>query len=242
MQTQIQSVYNTTSLNGIKCLVYGRAGAGKTVLGSTAPNPLFISAENGLLSLRKVIEDIRAHSGNPNFDIPFIQITDIQSFRNAFNWVMTNPQAKQFQTFVLDSISEIGERIVAEERRKTKDPRQAYGALFDEVMQIFRDFRDKLPGKHVLFIAKEEIFKAGVTGAVRYVPSFPGQALLPHSPYMFDETWRLIVGKDAEGHDFRGLMTQPDFESEAKDRSGRLAPLEYPNLTYLFAKMMGQTT
>lgn len=245
MHVQIQSVYQTTALNGIKVLVYGRAGSGKTVLGATAPNPIFISAENGLLSLRKVIEERRIATGNPHYDIPAIPITDMQSFRNAAQWAIGNKQAQQFGTFALDSISEIGERIVAEERKKTKDPRQAYGHMFDEVMQIFRDFRDKTPGKNVLFIAKEEIVKAGVTGAVRYVPSFPGQAILPHSPYMFDETFRLFIGKDTDGKDYRGLLTQPDWESEAKDRSGRLDPVEYPDLTYLFNKMMnvqqGQT-
>ena len=41
-------------LNGVKVLVYGQAGAGKTVLASTAPAPFLISAEGGELSLRNV--------------------------------------------------------------------------------------------------------------------------------------------------------------------------------------------
>lgn len=235
----LQSAYTLSASNGCKVLVYGRAGVGKTVLGSTAPNPVFISAESGLLSLRKVIEERRVQLNNPRYDIPVIPVKTITEFRNAYTWVTTNQMARQFQTIVLDSVSEIGEQIVASEKKKTKDPRQAYGALYDEVMQIFRDFRD-LPGKHVYFIAKEEIFKAGITGAVRFVPSFPGQALLPHSPYMFDETFNLYIGTDQEGKSFRALKTQPDFEYEAKDRSGRLAPIEYPDLTYIFNKMLGK--
>ena len=35
----------------IKALVYGRSGSGKTMFGGTAPKPLILSAENGLLSL-----------------------------------------------------------------------------------------------------------------------------------------------------------------------------------------------
>lgn len=240
MHVQIKSAYAETALSGIKVLVYGRAGAGKTVLGATAPNPIFLSAERGLLSLRKIIEERRKILNNQNYDIPFIEITDMQSFRNAFQWTQQNAMARQFATYVLDSVSEIGERIVYEEKKKTKDPRQAYGAMFDEIMNIFRDFRDKTPGKNVVFIAKEEIVKAGVTGAVRYVPSFPGQAVLPHSPYMFDETFNLGVFKDDQQKDFRALRTQPDWEYEAKDRSGRLAPFEYPDLSYIFAKIMGQ--
>ena len=37
----------------INCLVYGEAGIGKTTLCATAPSPLIISAEAGLLSLKK---------------------------------------------------------------------------------------------------------------------------------------------------------------------------------------------
>ena len=35
----------------IKALVYGASGVGKTTFGATAPNPIFLSAEGGLLSV-----------------------------------------------------------------------------------------------------------------------------------------------------------------------------------------------
>ncbi len=37
--------------NGVKFLVYGQAGAGKTSLIPTLPNPIILSAEAGLLSI-----------------------------------------------------------------------------------------------------------------------------------------------------------------------------------------------
>ena len=37
----------------VDALVYGRAGTGKTLLGGTFPNPIFVDTDNGLLSLRK---------------------------------------------------------------------------------------------------------------------------------------------------------------------------------------------
>lgn len=42
---------------GIKLAVYGGAGIGKTRLSATAPNPLIISAESGLLSLKDSATD-----------------------------------------------------------------------------------------------------------------------------------------------------------------------------------------
>ena len=47
--------------NGIKCLVYGRSGIGKTHLCATAPTPIIVGAEGGELSLREQ-------------DVPLIQI------------------------------------------------------------------------------------------------------------------------------------------------------------------------
>ena len=41
----------TIESSGVKVLVYGQAGSGKTTLIRTAPAPLILSAEAGLLSL-----------------------------------------------------------------------------------------------------------------------------------------------------------------------------------------------
>jgi len=43
---------------GINVLVYGRAGVGKTTLIRTAPKPIIISIERGLLPLRDVTPSI----------------------------------------------------------------------------------------------------------------------------------------------------------------------------------------
>ena len=44
--TTAQAVLDT----GVKMLVYGESGMGKTMLTATLPRPLLISAESGLLS------------------------------------------------------------------------------------------------------------------------------------------------------------------------------------------------
>jgi ABC-type transporter Mla maintaining outer membrane lipid asymmetry ATPase subunit MlaF len=45
--------HNASQMSGVKNLIYGGAGAGKTVLMATAPMPVLISAESGALSLRQ---------------------------------------------------------------------------------------------------------------------------------------------------------------------------------------------
>ena len=55
MAIQLLSARDAALQNGIKVLIYGPAGAGKTVFCTTAPdgeNTLIISAEGGLLSIQ----------------------------------------------------------------------------------------------------------------------------------------------------------------------------------------------
>lgn len=210
--------------HGVKVLIYGRAGAGKTRLCETAPEPLIISAEAGLLSLRHA-------------SIPVIEIKSMQDLTEAYTFVATSEEAKQFQTICLDSISEIGEVCLAHNKAQFRDPRQAYGELIDQMQKMIRAFRD-LPGKHVYFSAKQELNKDEVTGVTMCGPSMPGSKLGPQLPYFFDEVFHLGVGKNQEGEEYRYLRTQPDIQYEAKDRSGVLDAIEYPDLRSIFNKIM----
>ena len=220
---KIQTTDAIAKSSGIKVLVYGRAGMGKTTLCGTAPAPLIISAESGLLPLRHT-------------RIPVIEVSNIQDVWDAYRWVTTNPDARHIQTICLDSLSEIAEVVLAAEKRKSKDPRQAYGGLIDEMIDLVKGFRD-LPGKHVVVTAKEAATTNQVTGVTRYGPKAPGQTVGPELPYLFDEVFHAGVARDNTGKLFYYLRTQPDAQADAKDRSGSLDEIEYPDLSNIFAKI-----
>lgn len=213
--------------NGVKCLVYGDSGAGKTVLCRTAPAPIIISAESGLLSLRGV-------------RIPVIQIKTVQDLEEAYRWCFSAAEAKQFQTVCVDSISEIAEVVLANAKPQVKDPRQAYGAMQEQMIALIRAFRD-LPARHVYVAAKQALLKDEMTGLVTYGPSMPGTKVGPQMPYYFDEVFHLGVGRTQQGESYRYLLTQKDMQHVAKDRSGALAPVETPDLNAVFTKIMEQT-
>lgn len=48
----------------------------------------------------------------------------------------------------------------------------------------------------------------------------------------------MYAGKDADGHEYRALQTQPDRKVVAKDRSGKLDILEYPSLAHIAEKIL----
>jgi hypothetical protein len=77
-------------------------------------------------------------------------------------------------------------------------------------------------------------------GKVMYGPSMPGKSLSQSLPYFFDEVLALRVEKDAEGQSQRALMCDGDGAWLAKDRSGKLAAWEAPDLGEIIAKIGGQ--
>jgi len=213
-----------SAANGLKFLVHGPAGAGKTVLCATAGAPtLIISAESGLLSLRGV-------------DIPVIEVKDLTSLYEAYDFVANAAEGQAFEWVCLDSISEIAEVILSNEKKVAKDPRQAYGALAEKMTDVVRAFRD-LPGRNVYFSCKQERAKDEQSGAMLYYPSMPGNALKQGVGYFFDFVFALRVEKDAEGNPARWLQTSRDYNYEAKDRSGVLDMFEPPNLAAIAAKI-----
>lgn len=210
------------SANGVKLLVYGHAGAGKTTLAASMPKPIIISAEGGLLSIQGAA-------------LPYIEVNSMETLREAFDYV-SGLDGQQFQSVVLDSISEIGEVVLIHEKAVNKDGRAAYGEMANQMTSIIRAFRD-LP-KHVLMTAKVEKAQ-DETGRILYSPSMPGNKVGQALPYFFDEVIALRVEKDAEGVTQRALMCDSDGIWLAKDRSGKLEAWEAPDIGAIIAKIGG---
>lgn len=208
--------------NGVKLLVYGQAGAGKTTLVKTLPKVIVLSAEGGLLSIQDA-------------DLPYIEIASMDDLREAYTWLTESPEAAGFESVALDSISEIAEVCLNTEKKSNKDPRAAYGAMQEQMADIIRAFRD-LPGKNVYMSAKLEKTQDEM-GRMLYAPSMPGNKTGQSLPYFFDLVMALRVERDGEGVTQRALMCDSDGLWLAKDRSGKLSGWEAPDLGAIIAKI-----
>lgn len=224
--------------NGVKMVVYGPAGMGKTVLSATLPAPLMLSAESGSLSLSKQNLTRLFGEDNPSitYNMPMIIIRTVDDLADAYAWLMGSEEAKNFQSIALDSVSEIAEVVLSNAKMQVKDPRQAYGELLEKMTRTLRSFRD-IPNKNVYMSAKMGREKDEASGITKYAPDMPGNRLGQAIPYFPDFVFRLNVGKTQDGTSFRYLQTQPDLQSEAKDRSGLLDFMEYPHLGAIIAKV-----
>jgi hypothetical protein len=224
MAINLKSTSSVTAQGGVKILVYGKSGCGKTHLIQTLPAPVILSAEGGMLTLR-------------NREIPFIEIADRAQLIEALNWCRDSVESKQFESIALDSISEIAEVILNSEKKKTKDPRQAYGAMAEQMADIVRDFRN-LQDRNIYFVAKAERI-VDDKSAIQWSPSMPGKQTAQAIPYFFDEVFALRAEKDADGNIQRALQTADDGQWLAKDRSGVLDFWEAPDLGLIIKKIIG---
>ncbi len=211
---------------GIKATVYGHPGSGKTCLSRTTGGPtLLISAEAGLLS----IKDAKG--------IAVFEVTSLEQVTDALKHLVTHPD--QFEWVILDSISEICERILESELKATKDPRKAYGEMANKSISLIKAFRD-LP-MNVVFTAKLDRDKDDATGAMLYTPGAPGRQVSAQLPYYVDLVLALRVIPNQEGALERWLQTGQDGQWIAKDRSGKLDLWEIPNLKAVAEKVKAKT-
>ena len=208
----------------VNILAYGESGSGKTTAIKTLPRPVVLSAEGGLLSISDA-------------QIPYIEIKSVNDLLESYEWLISSDEAKQFQSVAIDSISEIGEVLLATEKKTAKDKRMAYGEMNDQISEIVRNFRD-IPNKHVYMTAKLDKTKDEM-GRLLYAPSMPGSRSSQSLPYYFDECLAFRSERDENNHIKRAIMTSGDGLWMAKDRSGKLSTWEPMNLGALIEKIKG---
>lgn len=222
MSFSIQNVKPVSSLVqrfGVKVVLYGGPGTGKTPMCTTAPNPIIAFSEPGLLSVR-------------GWNGPGVECYTYKAMREFWMWAIQSQEARQFETFCADSISQMAEIILAEELAdpKMKDPRKAYGNLSQKMMELL-NWIYFAPGLNALLVAKEMVLE--VEGQKKYRPYFPGQDLGIKVPHLFDSVWRVEI---TQGQNTKMIRTRESYNAFARDRSGLLAELEPTNIAQLFAK------
>jgi hypothetical protein len=220
---EFETPMNAATDQGLKMVVYGPAGSGKTLLCTTADAPtLIISAEAGLLSIKDTEADVKVHTVHTMADVA-----------GVYEHLLKH---KEFAWVCLDSITEVAEVCLSNEKAMTKDPRQAYGELIDKMTSLIKAFRD-LPGVNVVLTAKQERVQ-DEGGRLMYGPSMPGSKLASKMPYYFDLVCALRVEKDNEGNITHWVQARRDGQFEAKDRSGRLEQFTEPNLAEIAKTIM----
>lgn len=193
----------------VKAVIYGASGTGKTTFAGTAKNSIFASAEKGLLSIA---------DKKPNY----VDIKSLKDLKDLLQYLST--EKHNFETVIIDSVTEINDIIKQDIEKKTGRPMQLqdWGTLSKEIKGLFKGFRD-LP-MHVLFLAQETSEKDEDV-VVKIVPSLNGKAATEIA-YFMDIVGYIFIDKAGQ----RKIITNATAKLLTKDRSNKIgneAPLDF---------------
>lgn len=226
IEPNIQPANTFAQQFGVKALIYGPPGGGKTPLISSAPAPLLMVIEPGMLSMRSSV--IPAFALQNDMRDPVAAGDELDGY---YDWYCKSQNAQQYHTWAFDSISQIAEVYLARAHIKLKDGRAAYGKMADDVLKWI-NLLYYTRQKHVVLLAKQGIENNKAR------PYFPGKELNTVIPHLFDEVLQLALHVVPGRGEVKALRTSDAFDASARDRSGRLDAFEYPDLSQVFTKIM----
>lgn len=241
------------SADRICALVIGPAGIGKTsqircLLGQDYQNGQWVqtrlepervcvlSAESGLLCVRDLVADGRVEG---------YEIRSLDDFKEALRLCLAPDFRKHYKWVFIDSLTEISARCA--ESLQAKYPNKAdgfkmwgeYNSTMTDIVKAFRD----LPGVNVVFTCLVA-FEKDEFQRRHPVPDVAGSGLKGRLTSYFDEV--LVMDKvtvasgspDAPTETTAIVFKTREPVGLAKDRSGKLAETEYPNLLTLRNKVL----
>lgn len=216
---------------GVKAVVYGGPGSGKSpICIETATRPAVCITEPGFLSLRKSTA-------------PTWPAFNPARFEEFILWGTSSVEAKNYDTFIIDSISQSCETCVDQELGgKTSGGNEQHGLrAYGKMARIMMEHLFKLyflPEKHIILIAKLQNYE--INNAIYKRPYFPGKELPVRVPHLYD----LVICLGS--YNIPGVVPSPtkafrcfeQFDMMARDRSGNLLEYEPPNITHIIQKCL----
>lgn len=207
----------------IKLLLHGSSGVGKTRFASSFPAPLIFDFETGTSSV----------------SLPGVQVVASEQFKTqgVFNpqtvidyvqWLNT-PEAKDIETVVLDSITELQEQFMAVTIPKKTDPRQAYGEWSSYVRTLMSNLRSL--DKHFVVIARTKM-GANFEGAEDMLLPQISPAAWTNVPSLVDFGLYMNQKKEGLGPTAKVIPVLVTASPNAWTKTRRPLPPEIKNATF----------
>lgn len=210
--------------SGCKALIFGAPGSAKTPLISTAPRPVLLACEAGLLSMK-------------GSNVPTWQAFTGDRIDEFFRWLFTSAEAKNYDTVAIDSASQLADVYLQEALSgKSKSGNKAhglaaYGIMATAVMDHLRPLY-YLQNKHTYVICKE----TEVSTMKR--PYFPGQQLNAEVPHLYDFILHLGIKNVPGVGNTLAFQCNQTYDVLSRNRTGNLSDYEQPDFGKLVQKAM----
>lgn len=232
---------------GISMIAYGPSKAGKSYLGDTTPAPrLVLDAEMGsrFTPSKKVVWDPTRYAppeADGTWETAIVPVHNYVTVLKAYEWL--NSGKHPFSSVVLDSISEIQQRLADSLVGTNPMQLQDWGTMLRQASDLIRKFRDLTthpikPIDAVLVIAMMRQRQDGTRH-----PYVQGQ-LQTILPYYVDILSYLGAVTQEDGTIVRRLLIGPTDGYETGERvAGRLGHyIDNPRITDMLDLVRGEAT
>lgn len=251
-----------TQDRGVKALIVGPAGVGKTTLLRTldAKTTLFLDLEAGDLAVQDLkidsfrprtweeCRDIAVYLAGPNPALPPTAVYSQAHYDAVAESMGGSDALAKYLTYFVDSITVAGrlcfrwceQQPESFNDRGKKDVRGTYGLMGREMI-AFLTHLQHARGKNVIFVGILENLKDEFN-VTSWQLQIEGGKTGKELPGIVDQILTLQFIDFGDGKPVRAFVcSQPNpWNFPAKDRSGRLSQIEEPDLGKLLAKITGK--
>lgn len=209
---------------GCKAIIYGPPGSGKTPIINTAPRPVLLATESGLLSMK-------------GSNVPTYQAFKPNEIDDFFQWFFHSNESKNFDTLAIDSAPQMADIYLQAALNGTSKSGKkvhglaAYGEMATAVMEHLRPLF-YLQQKHAYVICKETWIEN------KYRPYFPGQQLNVDVPHLYDFILHLGIKNVPGRGQVKAFQCNETYDVLARNRTGNLNDYEAPDFGALVSKAM----
>ncbi|WP_425386591.1 ATP-binding protein [Wolbachia endosymbiont (group A) of Barypeithes pellucidus] len=242
---------------GIKVVIFGPYGIGKTSLLKTISEPtLCLDFEAGLLAVQdwqgdsisvrtwSQARDIACLIGGPNPALKSDQAYSQRHYEHVSS--KYNEEFSKYRCIFIDSIT-VASRLCLlwakmqpeafSERSGKQDMRAAYGILAQEMMAWLNQFQH-IPNKDIITVGTLGQYLDDFNRPT-WLPQCEGAKTASEIPGIVDEVISMVGIKKDDGTEVRSFVCQTinSWGYPAKDRSGCLNMVEEPHLGKLLAKI-----
>lgn len=230
----------------ISILLHGNAKSGKSTFAATSPKPLlYLDIEGGTRFL-----DVNQVDWNPSdpppaddgtWDTAVVAVRTYDDAKRAYQWLQAG--SHPFRAVVIDSISELQQRLVDHISNREQMRTQDWGDVLRQFMGFMRDFRDLTmhptkPLESVVLVAMSKDVNGVKT------PFAQGQSATM-LPYLFDvmgamhvDVWRDDTGVENRVH--RLLIAKNPMYETGERVGGRLPGyIDNPDVEDILERVFG---
>lgn len=232
----------------LSLLVHGKAKSGKSTIASTSPKPCcYFDIEGGtrFLPINAVVWDPNTEAPpipDGTWDTAVVKVRVYDDVIKGLAWLQSG--SHPFESVVIDSISELQQRLVDKVTNREQAKMQDWGDILRNFMGLMRDFRDLTensvrPLKSVCLIAMSRSADDNLLH-----PFAQGQSSTM-LPYMFDilgamhvQAWTDDAGNQQQVH--RLLVGANNIYETGERVGGRLAGyLDSPTIPQMLDMVFG---